>query len=82
MGQTVMQFQEIKSKTFFWLCCVSLGFEVKSVLMRCSKRSRFLPSEKHSVHCCEYLITYCHETVISADAQRTVTKEMVEDFLV
>lgn len=40
------------------------------------------PQRKRSAHCCEQLIGHCHETVISAEALRPVTWEMLEDFLV
>lgn len=38
--------------------------------------------EKPPVQFCVYLIGHCHETVTSANAQKTVTREMREDFLV
>lgn len=41
-----------------------------------------MSSEKHSAQRCAYPIGYCHETVTSANAQKTVIREMVEDFLV
>lgn len=52
------------------------------LMMRCSKRSKCLASEKRSVQCCEEPTGQYHEAVISADAQRPVTREMMEDFLV
>lgn len=64
-----------RNKLFFG-CVVSMcDSRVDSFLMWCSERSSFLPSEKRSVQCCEEVIGHCHETVISADAQRPVTRD-------
>ncbi len=78
-----MQFLKKESSTLLSGCIASMwDLRVESCLMWCRKRSRFLPSEKRSVQRCEDLIGHCHETVISADPQRPVTREMMEDFLV